>query len=577
MTNDDVDISANSGARVHLNGADLELQGSGGNIYVGGDATASALRFYEPGGTSYIGLQAPSIGGDISFTLPSADAAGVMKSNGSGTLSLAAISNTDLSSGVGGIYKGSGTIAAATVATVTSGSNFLIDFDGSNPALGIYDNLGSAYLTNKATTGTAGVSATEAGLSFGENSLLVNATHTIINNPFVMDGSHFALDSDVTPSEITSNQNNYGPTDSDAVSVLRLSSDASRTITGLAPGGPVLNGRIIILNNIGSNDIILADQSASSSDVNRFALGANFTLLSNETVSLIYDETAERWRPLHPLPNPGTSGIYGGSGTIGTAAVATIAAGSTFTIDYNGGVNALSFGDSLGTAYLADKTFSQFVSVGSTEAGISAGSNSLFIGPSAGTQINNDVRIYNGHLSLEASLTPSQITSDQNNYAPTGINTTSILRLSTDASRTVTGIAIGGLYMGGRILIILNIGANDLILAHEDVSSTAANRFSLGGADVTLEAGQSIALIYDSSTARWRNFSFYAATDNNGIYGGSGTISGTTTATISSGGEFAVTFDSDTGGLFMDYDAVITSLSSRGGDTSISFGATESV
>ncbi len=48
----------------------------------------------------------------------------------------------------------------------------------------------------------------------------------------------FALTGDISPSQITSNQNDYNPTGLSGASTLRLSTDASRNITGLQ-GGPM--------------------------------------------------------------------------------------------------------------------------------------------------------------------------------------------------------------------------------------------------------------------------------------------------------------------------------------------------
>jgi len=45
---------------------------SGTTLTLGGGATASELRFLQPGGGSYVGLKAPSLAGNITFTLPPA-------------------------------------------------------------------------------------------------------------------------------------------------------------------------------------------------------------------------------------------------------------------------------------------------------------------------------------------------------------------------------------------------------------------------------------------------------------------------------------------------------------------------
>lgn len=99
--------------------------------------------------------------------------------------------------------------------------------------------------------------------------------------------------SDVSPAQITADQNDYSPTGLSAASVLRLNSDAARNITGLAGGS---DGRVVIIFNVGSFNIVLKDESASSSASNRFALKADITISTDGSALLVYDETTLRWR-----------------------------------------------------------------------------------------------------------------------------------------------------------------------------------------------------------------------------------------------------------------------------------------
>jgi hypothetical protein len=97
----------------------------------------------------------------------------------------------------------------------------------------------------------------------------------------------------VAPPQITANQNDYNPTGAATAAVLQVSSDASRTVTGLAGGA---EGRVVSLINIGSQPIVLADESTSSSAANRFALGAGLTVAAKQAAMLRYDGAAARWR-----------------------------------------------------------------------------------------------------------------------------------------------------------------------------------------------------------------------------------------------------------------------------------------
>jgi hypothetical protein len=103
-----------------------------------------------------------------------------------------------------------------------------------------------------------------------------------------------AFASDITPGALAADQNDYNPTGLSTASTLRLSATgAARTITGLAGGG---DGRILLLHNVGSLDLTLADESASSTAGNRFALNAAVTLAGDQSTLLQYDSTSSRWR-----------------------------------------------------------------------------------------------------------------------------------------------------------------------------------------------------------------------------------------------------------------------------------------
>jgi len=95
-----------------------------------------------------------------------------------------------------------------------------------------------------------------------------------------------------TPAQITANKNNYWL---GSATVFRLSSDASRNITGFDRG---YDGRLMILINAGSNDIVLMDQDAASDANNRIITGdsTDCTLAAGDLATLIYDGSTARWR-----------------------------------------------------------------------------------------------------------------------------------------------------------------------------------------------------------------------------------------------------------------------------------------
>jgi hypothetical protein len=108
-----------------------------------------------------------------------------------------------------------------------------------------------------------------------------------------------------------------------------------------------------------------------------------------------------------------------------------------------------------------------------------------------------------GIVSVKAfsQLTPAQITADRNDYNP---GQATYFRLSSDASRTITGWGnsqIDGMFVAS----IVNVGSNDIVFAHQSLSSSAANRFICkGAADITLAANEEAAMWYDNTTQRWR-------------------------------------------------------------------------
>lgn len=108
-----------------------------------------------------------------------------------------------------------------------------------------------------------------------------------------------------TPAQITANQDDYDPGDA---TYFRLSSDASRTITGIGFGS---NGKHLILVNVGGFNIVLANQSVASTDLNRFitGTGGDVTLAPDERVDAIYDATTQRWR-LGPKVYTGAGGAH---------------------------------------------------------------------------------------------------------------------------------------------------------------------------------------------------------------------------------------------------------------------------
>ena len=191
------------------------------------------------------------------------------------------------------------------------GRIYISDVDAASPTIGIEVSAPAAStmqaLIELLPTGTItfsnGFGASSTTRSFGptaftENGALVNA-------------GYFQLSSVVSPAQLTADQNNYNPGGWDSIppdnrnSWFRLSSDASRNITGLqAPPVGFEQGFVCLLHNIGSNNIVLIDESGLSTAGNRFALAGDITLTPDSCAILQYDNTTTRWRA---IGRPGSS------------------------------------------------------------------------------------------------------------------------------------------------------------------------------------------------------------------------------------------------------------------------------
>lgn len=285
--------SADGQVQFNSNGYTVEV-GSNGFVILGGTNPAK-IHMTEPSGsgTNYTEIITQAQGANITYTLPATAAVGLLHNDGSNIWSWSTVSNSDLDSGVGGIYKGSGNIASAAVATIADESTFTIDyFDGSN-ALHFVDNGETFSLTSGAAYGINANSSQVQMIGPNSDYVSVTSTGPIARGGLSITNGYLSLPSDISPAQITADQNDYSPTGLDDASVLRLTSDASRTITGIDASVKRGDGDLLTIINVGSNNIILSDDDASSSATNRMFLGGtDITLFPEFSVTLIYDDTS---------------------------------------------------------------------------------------------------------------------------------------------------------------------------------------------------------------------------------------------------------------------------------------------
>ena len=115
-----------------------------------------------------------------------------------------------------------------------------------------------------------------------------------------------------------------------------------------------------------------------------------------------------------------------------------------------------------------------------------------------------------GAFVSSGTLSPAQITSNQNDYAPTGFSTAFLLNLTTDADRTVTGLAGGAT---GRMIFLLNGGSFNITLAANSGSSSSANRFFMNQ-DLVLPSKAGVLLVYGGAAWTVANSNIVASTAN---------------------------------------------------------------
>jgi len=359
---------------------------------------------------------------------------------------------------------------------------------------------------------------------------------------------------------------NYSPTGSATATVWRLSSLGTCAIGGIVLAGGNVDGRVLILENVGTHPITLNYEDAGSTAANRFSTPqtANVTLQTLDAATLIYDATAARWRvwalaqvagvsstlTLSPAITPpaiaATANNYAPTGGAGASVWRLSTSGGPHTVtglllDVGGNVDGrvlilnnegpdpITFANLSGSSAAAN----QLANVDGENWAIPFGGGITYVydGAStvwrmvaaatdmfpaivvAGSSIFDTNLTVNGVLSAAAfsltpSLTPPPIGSTQNNYTPTGGAASSLWYLSTSsgAGQNITGLAldVGG-NRDGRELVLVNLGPGPLSFVNLSGSSSAANQLAnAAGALWTVPVGGSIAYAYDGGAAVWQ-------------------------------------------------------------------------
>lgn len=205
---------------------------------------------------------------------------------------------------ISGITADSG--GTTTGATVTLAGGVGIDTSRSSDT--VTATLDTTEVNDTTWGDNTDASIVHTFASSGSDDSVMTFTDGKISLPQTLDiQEQIIVSGDISPSSITTDENDYAPTSLATSSVLRLSSNAARTITGLTGGS---DGRIIVIYNVGSFPITLSDESASSSAANRFAFSDSITIDTDQSVTIQYDSTSSRWRELSS--SLGATGVVDG-------------------------------------------------------------------------------------------------------------------------------------------------------------------------------------------------------------------------------------------------------------------------
>ena len=99
----------------------------------------------------------------------------------------------------------------------------------------------------------------------------------------------------ITPPNLTGNVSNYNPEGIEKANMIRLISNGNYSISGLQAPDPAVNQAIFIVN-VGTNNITFKNNDGGSLAENRFLIGSNKTIQSNEGIQVVYDDVSLRWR-----------------------------------------------------------------------------------------------------------------------------------------------------------------------------------------------------------------------------------------------------------------------------------------
>ena len=141
--------------------------------------------------------------------------------------------------------------------------------------------------------------AVDVSLSRSAADVLLLATGDIFSVESVLMRGRERFQNMIAPASLTGATNDYNPAGLATANIVRLASTLAVNLSGLATNA--IDGERVMLMNAGSFTITLLHQSALTTVANRRFVcpsAANFSLVSNGMVELVWDGTSARWRVL---------------------------------------------------------------------------------------------------------------------------------------------------------------------------------------------------------------------------------------------------------------------------------------
>jgi hypothetical protein len=309
----------------------------------------------------------------------------------------------------------------------------------------------------------------------------------------------------------SANDVNFG-----GASLVRLdTSGAAQTITGIASGR---DGLILTLVNAdASANVTLSNNSGSSSAGNKIVTGtgADVVMPAGSSVTLIYDSNDGVWRVISGVALAGGGANQQLSNLSGTVAVnASLTPGTDNTLDLGSGANSWRtlYADTSVLTPSVDVASATTLNVGTTTAtavsisrtGVTTTVNGALTVTEAGTfngglTVASNFTVTNGgNVAFQRSTTDYSSTGTQDDI---NFGTGVLFRITSATALTITSVSGG---VDGRIITLANASSNAVTLQN-DSGGTAANRIITGtGSNLSVPAGSTVQLAYDSSSSRWR-------------------------------------------------------------------------